>query len=204
MATSKYYVEYDDVYSAVQSLLDSGKLLDEISLRMIRDEMGDRGSLSTISKLFGPIKERLMHGEAIASTELSETDMDALRNLVGGIVEHRTVLVRKEKEDNAQAMLDIIRQHEADLSMKDEIIRDLEIDGLNEQVARLEGMVEALNATIATLAGTRDEPAVTKAEVVKEQPPATKADRPKGGQAEMPLVTSDDADQADVAGDDRG
>ncbi|CAM3222269.1 KfrA N-terminal DNA-binding domain-containing protein [Sphingomonas antarctica] len=37
-----------------------------------------------------------------------------------------------------------------------------------------------------------------------EQPQATKADRPLGGQAEMPLVTNNVADEAEVAGDDRG
>jgi uncharacterized coiled-coil protein SlyX len=213
-------VGYDDVHSAVQSLLDGGQSLADISLRDIREAMGDRGSLSTISKHLKPIKARLERGEALDAVDLSETDMDALRTLVRDIVERRTFLERKEKEDSAQATSDVIRAHEADLAMKDEVIDDFEhqvfalegesgaqsliIDDLNAQVARLEGMVEALNATIVTLLATRNESAVTKADVVENQPPAKKADRPNGGQAETPLVTSDGADQADVAGDDRG
>ena len=119
-------VGYDDVYSAVQSLLDSGTSLADISLRSIRDTLGDRGSLSTISKHFKPIKARLERGEALDAVELSETDMDALRTLVCDIVERRTILERKEKEDRAQATSDVIRALEADLAMKDEINDDLE------------------------------------------------------------------------------
>lgn len=37
-----------------------------------------------------------------------------------------------------------------------------------------------------------------------EQPPVIYTDRPEGGQVEMPLVTNDDAGQADVGGDSRG
>lgn len=210
---------YDDVYTAVQSLLDSDTSLAEISLRDIRDALGDRGSLSTISRHFKPIKARLERGEALDAVELSETDMDALGTLVRDIVERRTILERKEKEDNAQATSDVIRALEADLAMKDEVIDDLEHqvfalqgecgaealvnDSLNKQVARLEGMVEALNATIATLAPPRDA-AAEAAAPVKEQHPAIAADPHQGGQAEMPLDASDAADPAGGAGGDRG
>lgn len=213
-------VGYDDVYSAVQSLLDSGTSLSEISLRNIRDALGDRGSLSTISKHFKPIKARLERGEALEAVELSETDMDALRTLVRDIVERRTFLDRKEKEDSAQATSDVIRSLEADLALKDEVIDDLEHqvfalqgecgaealvnDEMNKKVARLEGMVEALNATIATLAPPRDAAEPEAAAPVKEQPPAVAADSHQDGQAEMPLNASDAADQADVDGDGRG
>ncbi|WP_288338540.1 hypothetical protein [uncultured Sphingomonas sp.] len=37
-----------------------------------------------------------------------------------------------------------------------------------------------------------------------EQPPVIYTDHPEGGQVEMPLVTNDDAGQADVGGDSRG
>lgn len=213
-------IAYDGVYSAVQSLLDSGKTLDDISLRDIRSEMGDRGSLSTIAKHFGPIKVRLARGEALNAVELSETDMDALRTLVRDIIERRTFLERKEKEDSAQAMSDVIRAHEADLAMKDEAIDDLEqqvsaledessaqtlvIKDLNAQVARLMGKVEALNATIATLAPHRDTPARAASAAAKEQPPAIVTTAPESGQVSMSLDTSVSADEPDDAGGDRG
>lgn len=213
-------IEYDGVYSAVQSLLDSGKALGDISLRDIRGAMGDRGSLSTISKLFGPIKVRLERGEALDAVELSGTDMDALRTLVSDIVTRRTLLERKEKEDSAQATSDVIRAHEADLAMKDEAIDDLEhqvfalegengaqmlvIDGLNAQVARLEGMVEALNVTIATLAPSREVAAAKTVAPAKDEPSAISVDRRKGGQAEMPLGTGNVDATSDDAGDGQG
>lgn len=213
-------IAYDGVYSAVQSLLDSGKALDDISLRDIRGAMGDRGSLSTIAKHFGPIKVRLARGEALDAVELSETDMDALRTLVRDIVERRTFLERKEKEDSAQAMSDVIRAHEADLAMKDDAIDDLEqqvsalegecgaqtlvITNLNAQVARLEGKVEALNATIATLAPHREMPAPKVDAAAEEQLPAIMADPHKGGQVAMPLGTANTGDTSVEGSGDQG
>lgn len=168
MVTSNGDIQYDDVYAAVLSLRDKNFSLEKITLRMIRSEMGDRGSLRTISKHWAPIKERLERGEPIDTVELTETDMHALRTLVGEIVERRTILARLEKKDSVQAMSDVIRGHESNLAMSAEIIVDLEhqvqalegdngakeivIEGLSKQVARLEGMLDALKATIATLA----------------------------------------------------
>lgn len=217
------FVEYDDVSSAVQHFLDSGTSLDDISLRMIREAMGDRGSLTTISKHFGPIKERLERGEAIDTVELTDTDMDALRALVGDIIERRTFLARREKEDNAQAMLDVIRAREADLAMKNEIIDDLEhhvlalegevgsqrlvADGFAAQIARLQGMVDALNATIVTLgasraaaAGSGEDGAANKA----DQPSAIEVDHPEHVKAEVPTANTDVADKADANGGGNG
>lgn len=213
-------IEYDGVYSAVQSLLDSGKTLDDISLRDIRGEMGDRGSLSTISKYFGPIKVRLERGEAVDMADLSDTDVDALRAMVRDIVVRRTFLERKEKEDSAQAMSDIIRANEIDLAMKDEVIdafrhevfalegesgaQMLEIKELNAQVSRLEGMVEALNATIAALAVPREVAAAKTAVPIKFEPSATSVAPRKSGQAEMPPGTGNADGTSDDAGDGQG
>lgn len=213
-------LKYDDVYSAVQSLLDGGIPLDGISLRQIRDELGDRGSLSTISKFYKPIKERLERGEALEAVELSESDMDALRTLVRDIVDRRTILERKEKEDSAQATSDVIRSLEVDLAMKDEVILDLEHevlamqgecgaaalenDELYKKAVYLEVKVAALEAVISALGPQREAAAPEAAAPVEEQPPAIPVDRHQVGQTEMPLDASDAADQADEAGGDRG
>ena len=213
MGNSNNDVQYDDVYAGVLSLLDSDVPLDKISLRMIRTEMGERGSLQTISRHFGPIKERLERGEAIDTVELTETDMDALRTLVGEIVERRTILARLEKKDSAQAMSDVIRGRESDLAMSAEIIHDLEhqveaLEGeagalqlvnrdLEAQVVRLEGMVDALNATIATLAPSLVQPVATHDDAKEEERPAIETDRHQDDQVEMPL----DASGADSASD---
>lgn len=160
-------IDYDDVNSAVQRLLECGVPLNEISLRMIREDMGDRGSLSTISKHFDMIRKRLEHGEAIDATDLTEVDMAALRTLVTEIVERRTFLARKEQEAHALAMADVMREWEANLAEKIDIIDDLEhhvfalegecgalqrvIDARNFELAQYEGRVESLNGTIALL-----------------------------------------------------
>lgn len=160
-------IDYDDVNSAVQRRLECGVPLNEISLRMIREEMGDRGSLSTISKHFDMIRKRLEHGEAIDATDLTDVDMTALRTLVSDIVERRTFLARKEQEAHALAMADVMREYEANLAEKTDIIDDLEhhvfalegecgalqlVNDANKlQLAQYEGRVEALNGTIALL-----------------------------------------------------
>lgn len=213
-------LKYDDVYSAVQSLLDGGASLAKISLRQIRDEIGDRGSLATISKFYKPIKARLERGEALEAVELSETDMDALRTLVSDIVDRRTILERKEKVDSAQATADVIRSLEADLAMRDEVIEDLEHqvlamqaecgaaalenDELYKKVAYFEAKAEALQAVIAAIGPQREAAAPEATAPVKEQPPAIPVDRHQAGQAEMPLNASDAANQAGDAGVDRG
>lgn len=213
-------LKYDDVYSAVQSLLDGGISLADITLRQIRDKLGDRGSLTTISKFYKPIKARLERGEVLEAVELSETDMDALRTVVRDIVDRRTILERKEKEDSAQATSDVIRSLEADLAMKDEVIEDLEhqvlaIQGecgaatlenndLHKKVAYFEAKAEALQAVITALGPQREAPATEAAAPVKEPPPAIPVDRHQGGQVEMPLDVSDSADQADGDGGDQG
>ena len=160
-------IDYDDVNSAVQRRLECGVPLNEISLRMIREEIGDRGSLSTISKHFDMIRKRLEHGEAIDATDLTDVDMASLRTLVSDIVERRTFLARKEQEANALAMADVMRECEANLAVKTDIINDLEHhvfaleeecgmlklanDDKNVQLAQYEGRVESLNGTIALM-----------------------------------------------------
>lgn len=215
MGYSNNDLTYDDVYSAVQSMLDSGTSLDKFSLRQIREELGGRGSLTTISKFFQPIKARLERGEALEAVELSETDMEALRTLVRDIVDRRTIFERKEKEDSAQASSDVIRALEADLAMKEEVIDDLEHqvlalqeergaealakDNLNKQVVYLEVTVGALQAVIAAIGPSRDHEVP-----VREKPPTITVDRHEGSQTEIPIKAGDAADQAEEVCGDRG
>ncbi len=215
-------VNHDDVYNSVQRILDDGTPLDRITLRMIRTELGERGSLTTIGKHYRLIKARLEKGEGLDIKHLTDIDMDALRDVVTGIVNQRTYLARRECDASVGAMADIVRGHEADLELKDEVIEDLEhqveglegevgakmisIDLLEQEVARLTGMVDALTATIATLAPTLVAPGSTPSDHVvaeERQPSVTEVRRAKSGQTEMPLVASPDADKAGVDGDDQ-
>ena len=217
------HVNHDDVHNTVQHILDGGTPLDRITLRMIRSELGERGSLATIGKHYRLIKARLEKGEGLDIKHLTDIDMDALRDVVTGIVDQRTYLARRECDAAVGAMADIVRGHEADLELKDEVIEDLEhqveglegevgakmvgIDLLEQEVARLTGMVDALTATIATLAPTMVAQVTSPGDDVAteaRQPSATEVRRAKSGQTEMPLGTSKDADKADVDGDDKG
>lgn len=72
--------------------------------------------------------------------------------------------------------------------------------GNGDDADRQVGDLTVLNADTAAA----NLPVAEAAADEPEQPPAIDADHLKSGQAEMPLVTSDDADQADVAGDDPG
>lgn len=219
MRTQNLNITYDDVYSAVQSLLDQDVLLDDITLRLIRKENGECGSLETISKHFRPIKERLKHGEPIGAPELSETDMDALRSLVGGIVERRTVLARKEQEDSAKAMSDVVRGHESDLAQKQEIIEDLAdrmvvldednsakdalIDKLKAEVVRLKGNNEALGDTIRAFASSVAAQTATDGEAKDRLAADIENNRPKGEQIEMSVVNDTTGTSSDAVRDDQ-
>lgn len=213
------HVNFDEVNSAVGKLLNSGVPLKDIRLRMIQALIDDRGSLSTISKYFETIKRRLERGEAIDGTQLSDTDIEELRALVDTMIERRTLVVRKEKDDSAQAMSDLMQQFEIDKSEKAEIIDDLdrqvlalqeerdartvEIDNLKSQILRLDGMVEALNGTITVLvpstvaplaSGPGDQmPELKPAEVVEQEHPAM-------GQAEMQLINVEEVDKPNGGG----
>lgn len=206
-------VRYDDVYSAVQSLLDSGTTLANIKLRRIRKALNDRGSLTTISKHFKEVKSTLERGGAREAVDLSETDVNALCTVVRDIVERRTFLDRKEKQESTQAMSDLVRVHEADQAMNEEIIDDFEhqvlalegdneaktreIEGLNAQVARLMGMVEALNAIIVTLAPKR-EAVATPASTGADQAPISQTHASTTGQVKMPIDITTNTAEDDV------
>ncbi|MBR0551063.1 DNA-binding protein [Stakelama marina] len=161
------FVEFDEVNDAVSELLEAGCPVEDISLRKIREAMGDRGSLQTISKYFAAIKSRLERGEKLDASHLTDTDMDALKNVVGDIVNRRSWAARSEKEAADRAAAELTQRHEAELAIKNEIIEDFEhqvaameegiatqtceIEERRQQVMRLEGMIQALQATIATL-----------------------------------------------------
>lgn len=166
-ARSTERLNYDDVNFAVQKLLDDGIPLTDITARMIYQVLNERGSFTTILKYFEIIKKRLDGGEAIDGTELSDIDVQELRTLVGSIIERRTLVVRTEKDANAQAMSDAIWRFEVEKSelyenntllvrevvvLEDDIsAQATEIDSLKAQVVHLQGMVEALTGTIARL-----------------------------------------------------
>lgn len=204
------FVEFDDVYEAVRLLLERGADIDSISLREIREVMGDRGSLSTISKHFQPIKARVKNGRPFEANEVSDADTKALLTIVGDIVMRCTAQARREKAESDAAMSDMAVAHQADLSLKDELLDDLEhhvcalegengaqklvIDSLETQVTRLTGGIEALQAAFDALAPTASSsvPHVDDGNAQAEQAPAVDADRPSDRQAEMPFAPSDD------------
>jgi hypothetical protein len=216
------FVTYDDVRDAVQERLDQGASINDISLRMIRLDMGDRGSLQTIGKHFKSIKARIEQGE-VETDQLTDFDTGALNDIVSQIIERRTFLSRKENEDKLRALTDRVNSLEHDLAMKDEIIqfleydllalegecgaKDLGVSTLESQVTHLGGMVAALNATIATLVASGlteadSPPDVAPAET--DKPSAVENDHPTGGSAETPSVADNIADEADGSGGDHG
>lgn len=209
-------VSYDDVRTSVQIWKDRGVPIEDLSLRMIKAEIGDRGSLTTISKHFRAIKARNEAGETVDTGELTPFDNEALRTVVAEIISRRTFLSRTESESKIRAMADRVQSLEADLSIKLEIIEDLEIqaevfDGdaaqkddhilqLRGQLAHLEGMVAALNATIATLVASMPVGADSIPDALAAPAHVTSAvenDQPMDGQIETPAVAKGFADQSD-------
>ncbi|WP_033924988.1 DNA-binding protein [Sphingomonas sp. 35-24ZXX] len=198
-------VTFDDVYNAVQLLLDGGYEIGDISLRKIREVMGDRGSLATIAKHLERIKVRKDRGEAFDGTELSKTDVEELCAAVDAIVYRRTFVSQCEAAEHKRVVAELVTKHEAELETKAEIVDDLEeqvfalesecgnlkmgVDCLERQIAQFEGTVEALQQVIATLApkpGENAPPAsmVGHAAMQQDQPSAVPVDQPSVDRAE--------------------
>lgn len=217
------FVKYDEVRDAVQERLDQGASIKDISLRMIRLDLGDRGSLTTIGKHLKSIKARIESGEVNETSRLTDYDTDTLNDIVSQIIDRRTFLSRKENEDKLMALTDRVHSLEHDLAMKDEIIESLEyeiealegecgakdigVSTLESQVTHLGGMVAALNATIATLVASGS----AEADIPLDIPPAEMAepsavenDRPAGGSPNTPPAEDETAHEADVVGTDPG
>lgn len=213
------FVKYDEVRDAVQERLDQGTSINDISLRLIRLDLGDRGSLTTIGKHLKSIKARIESGEVNETNRLTDYDTVALNDLVSQIIDRRTSLSRKENEDKLRALTDQVDSLEHDLAMKDEIIefleykieelegecgaKDIGVRTLESQVTHLGGMVEALNATIATLVV----PGPTEANIPLDIPPAQMkepsalgTDRPTGGSSDTASAGDETASEADGSG----
>lgn len=215
------FITYDSVRDAVYERLDQGASINDISLRMIRLDLGDRGSLQTIGKHFKSIKARIEQGEVGEPSHLTDGDTGTLNDVVNQIIERRTFLSRKENEDKLRALTDRMNSLEHDLAMKDEIIQFLEYDletakgesgakdiglsTLESQVTHLGGMVAALNSTIATLVASGSTEADSQSDIAQadtDERSAVENDHTTGGSAEAPSVADTIADKADGNGGD--
>lgn len=161
-------VSFNDVYTAVELLTREGYDLGNMPLQKIREVMGDRGDLNSISKHLDRIKIRKDRGEDFDGTELTKTDIEDLCATVNAIVERRILVSRCEAAEHKRLVVDLISRHEAELETKAEIIEDLEgqmfalegecgmlkmgVESLERQIAQFEGTVDALQQVIATLA----------------------------------------------------
>ncbi len=219
--SSNDFIKYDDVRDAVQERLDRGASINDISLRMIRLDLGDHGSLTTIGKHLKSIKARIEMGEVNEASCLTDYDTGTLNDIVSQIIDRRTFLSRKENEDKLTALTDRAHSLEHDLAMKDEIIeslgyeiealegecgaKDIGISTLESQVTHLGGMVAALNATIATLVASgsaKVDIPLDFPKAVMREPSAVENDRPTGGAPNTAPARDETAGEADVAGDD--
>lgn len=158
-------VTYADVRAAVQILIDRGHLLEDITLRMVRDVLGDTGGLGTISKHLATIRRQVDERE---NADIGPADVEIIVQTVAGLVATRAARIADDAQKEVNGHRQAAERAAAALADAQEMIIGLEIEvyDLNEQlgnrdigddvermeIANLRGQIEALEAALSRFA----------------------------------------------------